>query len=107
MLNHITKHQKTKIFPLRWIGNFLGAYAGNHLVKSVDMDEDNNLGLRFTYHVKMWKILNWPYKKWGTYYVLDTCFLRENMERDKDLLDRLGSDYDEDGIPYWEQDKGV
>jgi len=40
MINHSTKTQRTKIWPLRWIGNFLGGYAGNHLVKCVNMDED-------------------------------------------------------------------
>jgi len=27
----------------------------------------------------------------------------ESIERNKDILDRLGSDYDEDGKPYWEK----
>jgi hypothetical protein len=71
MINHSTKIQKTRIWPLRWIGNFCGEYAGNHLVKSLDLDEDNNLGLRFKYHAKMWKYLNKPYERWGTYYSLD------------------------------------
>jgi hypothetical protein len=71
MINHSTKIQRTKIWPLRWIGNFLGEYAGNHLVKAVDLDEDDNLGLRYKYHAKMWKYLNKPYERWGTYYSLD------------------------------------
>ena len=25
------------------------------------------------------------------------------MSRNKELLERLGSDYDENGIPYWEK----
>jgi hypothetical protein len=65
------KHQKTNILPLRWIGNFLGGYAGDHLVKAFDLDEDDNLGLRFKYHSRMWKYLNKPYELWGTYYILD------------------------------------
>ena len=39
-MKHSTKIQKTKILPLRWIGNFCGGYAGNHLVKAIDLDED-------------------------------------------------------------------
>ena len=31
-----TKIQRTKILPLRWIGNFLGEYAGNHLIKAIE-----------------------------------------------------------------------
>ena len=65
------KHQKTKILPLRWIGNFLGGYAGNHLIKAFDLDEDDNLGFKFKYHAKMWKYLNKPYELWGTYYIID------------------------------------
>lgn len=71
MINHLTKIEKTKILPLRWIGNFLGGYAGNHIVKCFDLDENNNLGLRYKYHAKMWKFLNKPYERWGTYYKLD------------------------------------
>jgi hypothetical protein len=71
MINHSTEIQRTKILPLRWIGNFLGGYAGNHLVKAFDLDEKHNLGLRFKYHSKMWKYLNKPYEWWGTYYKVD------------------------------------
>ena len=67
------KIQKTKILPLRWIGNFCGGYAGNHLVKAFNLDEqlDSNLGFRYKYHAKMWVILNKPYERWGTYYMID------------------------------------
>jgi hypothetical protein len=67
----IIKHQKTKIIPLRLIGNICGGFAGNHLVKAVYMDEDGDFNWRYTYHAKMWKYLNKPYERWGTYYVLD------------------------------------
>jgi hypothetical protein len=65
------KHQKTNILPLRWIGNICGEFAGNHIVKAVYLDEDNDLGFRYKYHAKMWKYLNKPYTLWGTYYILD------------------------------------
>lgn len=29
--------------------------------------------------------------------------MRQVGQEDKELLDRLGSDYDEDGIPYWDK----
>jgi hypothetical protein len=70
-LNKITKHQKTRIIPLRWIGNICGAYAGNHLVKCFDYDEEGKLGFAYKYHAKMWKYLNKPYELWGTYYMMD------------------------------------
>jgi hypothetical protein len=66
------KINRTRILPLRWIGNICGAYAGNHLVKCFDYDEDGKNGLAYKYHAKMWKYLNKPYEKWGTYYTINT-----------------------------------
>ncbi len=71
MIEHSTKIQKTKILPLRWIGNLCGEFAGNHLFKAMCMDEDQNYGWRYTYHAKMWKYLNKPYTLWGTYYIIN------------------------------------
>lgn len=95
-MNNIETIEKTKILPLRWIGNFLGEYAGNHLVKAIDLDEDDNLGFKFKYHSKMWKYLNKPYTWWGTYYELDIKGLQE------ELKGAGWDDYDEKGIPYWD-----
>ena len=66
------KKEKTRIVPLRWIGNICGEYAGNHLVKCFDYDEDGKYGFAYRYHAKMWKYLNKPYEWWGTYYLIDT-----------------------------------
>ena len=66
------KKEKTRILPLRWIGNICGEYAGNHLVKCFDYDEDGKYGFAYKYHAKMWKYLNKPYELWGTYYLIDT-----------------------------------
>jgi len=67
------KVQKTKILPLRWIGNICGEFAGNHLIKAIDLDEelDSHLSFSYKYHAKMWVILNKPYERWGTYYFID------------------------------------
>ncbi len=65
------KHQKTNVLPLRWIGNICGEYAGNHLVKCFNYDEEGKLGFRYKYHAKMWNYLNKPYERWGTYYMVD------------------------------------
>lgn len=103
-LNKVIKHQKTKILPLRWIGNILGEYAGNHLVKCANMDEDEEYGLRYKYHAKMYKILNKPYELWGTYYTIDMAAWKEELDQMK--IDMSGSgwdDYDEDGVAYWEK----
>jgi len=73
MINHSTKIQRTRVWPLRWIGNICGEFAGNHLVKAIDLDEslDSNLGFLYKYHAKMYLILNKPYELWGTYYTID------------------------------------
>ena len=100
--------QKTKIVPLRWIGNFLGGYAGNHLVKAIDLDEslDSNLGFRYKYHAKMWKYLNKPYEWWGTYYQVDIDKWKNEIDQMQiDLSGKEWDDYDEDGIAYWEKNK--
>ena len=94
--------QRTRILPLRWIGNFLGEYAGNHLVKCFDYDEDGKHGFAYKYHAKMWKVLNKPYEWWGTSYMIDMEAWKIDPET-QELLSKLGSDYDEDGIPYWEK----
>jgi hypothetical protein len=31
------------------------------------------------------------------------AFIKEILEQDHELLERLGSDYDEHGVPYWEK----
>ena len=66
------KINRTRILPLRWLGNFLGGYACNHLFKCFDYDEDGKHGFAYKYHAKMWKYLNKPYEKWGTYYTINT-----------------------------------
>lgn len=76
-----TKIEKTRIVPLRLISNWLGKIASGHLVKAVFLDEDGEHGWRYKYHAKMWKYLNKPYEKWGTYYSIDTKWLTENWEK--------------------------
>jgi hypothetical protein len=76
-----TKIEKTRIVPLRLISNWLGEIASGHLVKAVFLDEDGEHGWRYKYHAKMWKYLNKPYEKWGTYYSIDTKWLTENWEK--------------------------
>ena len=30
-------------------------------------------------------------------------YIKRIMEEDKNILEALGSDYDEDGVPYWDK----
>jgi hypothetical protein len=106
-MNNLTTIQKTNILPLRWIGNFCGEYAGNHLIKAIDLDEklDSQLGLRFKYHAKMWNYLNKPYQWWGTYYSIDMDAWKKDLDQMK--LDMSGdgwNDYDEFGVAYWDKE---
>ena len=98
----MTKIEKTRIWPLRVIGNFCGGFAGNHLFKALMLEEalDVDLGFRHKYHAKCWKYLNKPYSWWGTYYQLDI----EQMK--KDLEGSGWDDYDEFGKAYWENEGG-
>ena len=93
-----TKIEKTKILPLRWICNWCGAIATRSLVKAVDLDEDANYGFKYQYRAKVWKVLNKPYRWWGTYYEL-------NIKGMIDDLDGAGwDDYDEFGKAYWDKE---
>lgn len=102
MLEFSTKKHRTRILPLRWVANALNRPATYCLIKAVNMDEDEEYGWRYKMYGMGWKYLNAPYERWGTYYTIDMDGWREKLTKDE-VLDRLGSDYDEDGIPYWEK----
>ena len=72
MLDRMTKHERTRILPLRFIGNVCGGFAADHLFEALILEEalDADLGFRHKYHAKMWVLLNKPYTWWGTYYEL-------------------------------------
>jgi hypothetical protein len=106
MINHSTKIQRTKTLPLRWIGNISGEFAGNHIVKCVNMDEDQELGWRYKYHAFMWKYLNKPYEWWGTYYMLDMAAWKEELDQTRiAMADEGWDDYDTFGKAYWEKEE--
>jgi hypothetical protein len=73
------KIEKTKILPLRWIGNLCGGFAGDHIMMASYLHEDNTVELRYRYHAKMYRILNKPYEWWGTYYEVDTKAWKETL----------------------------
>ena len=87
-----------------------------------EYDEDNSFvppkfdHLRIRTYNWLYNVLDKPYSRWGTYYSLDLDALRkeawgEGIDPDAidklksdEVLKRLGSDYDENGIPYWDYD---
>lgn len=88
--------EKTRILPLRWFGNLCNSISSNSLVKAFMLQDNNNFGFRFKFHSKVWHYVNKPYERWGTYY------LAEWIKNDP-VLEKLGSDYDENGVAYWEK----
>lgn len=70
-LKFSNKIHKTKILPLRWIGNLCGDIAGNSVVKAFALQDQENFGYRFKFHSGVWHYLNKPYAWWGTYYKID------------------------------------
>lgn len=96
-LRRSTKIEKTKILPLRWIGNICGEISTTHLVEAVHMSDHDDHGFKYKYHAIIWKIFHKPYMKWGTFYQLDIQGLKD------DLKGSGWDDYDEDGIAYWEK----
>jgi hypothetical protein len=70
-LNSAKKIERTRILPLRWIGNTSSYIATRSLTKAFNLQRQNDLGYRFKFHCKVWKYVNKPYELWGTYYKLD------------------------------------
>jgi hypothetical protein len=90
-------HQ-TKILPLRWFANACERVASRHLtIYLYRSDRNKNISAR--YHAFLSNLFYKPYFKWGTMYEYSLT----NIIKDDEVLDRLGSDYDEDGISYWEK----
>lgn len=50
MKEYSTKVNRTKILPLRWIGNIFGGFATNHLMSAAYLDENGQYGFRYKYH---------------------------------------------------------
>jgi len=107
-MTKMTKIEKTRIWPLRVIGNFCGGFAGNHLFKAMILEEelDVDLGFRYKYHAKMWVLLNKPYEWWGTYYQVDIDRWKNEIDQMRiDMSDKGWDDYDEFGKAYWDKDE--
>jgi hypothetical protein len=103
-----TMHHNTNILPLRWLGNACEMPASWLLMKCVWLSEDGlDEGLRYKVYSYISNRLYKPYFKWGTYYTINN--MKEVMEElnndpeHQELMKRLGSDYDENGIPYWDK----
>jgi hypothetical protein len=70
-LNNAKKIQRTKILPLRWIGNLCEKPAKYHLNMSLHHMDHDDYGLSCRYHAYASTLLYKPYFWWGTYYELN------------------------------------
>jgi hypothetical protein len=84
------REDRTSIFPLRWFANLCGEIAGWSILKAAYLDEDEDYGIKYKIHGKIYS-LTWPvYNKFGTFYKIDF-----------DMSGKEWDDYDENGHPYW------
>jgi hypothetical protein len=79
--------------PLRWIANWAGSIASKNMLKLSYMEDEGIKGFKYKYYGWLWDTF-WPlYQKHGTFYKL----------LDMDMSGSGWDDYNEDGIPYWEE----
>ena len=78
--------------PLRWVANFFGWIGGWVILKICFLDEDENFGLRYKFYSFIYDLFMPIYFKYGSFY-----------EFNFDMSGKGWDDYDENGVPYWEQ----
>lgn len=103
------KTYKTNIFPLRWFADLfchkISMVFFNIGLKANDKStydwEHFNLFDEIKEKIgwRMYRIFDYPYTKWGTYYVFDSSKLKELRE---EMHGPDWDDYDKNGIPYWD-----
>ncbi len=107
-LDKFQKQHGTKILPLRWFANLCEIPAHYHLSKALHYDDHDDHGFVYRYHAFLSHWFYKPYLKWGTTYVLDMEKTLNAWKEDpemQELMKNLGSDYDEDGVAYWEKNE--
>lgn len=106
------KVQNTRILPLRWLANYLFEPLAMKFfnIGLRRHDELDNMGaeervfkndLKLKVSWRLYEILSEPYMRWGTFYELDMTKIKEDLD-DMDLSGPEWNDYDENGVPYWE-----
>lgn len=110
-----TPIHKTNNLLLRWFANNISNPVSHHFL-SLGLgiyfrDEDGiapmtpALKRRMNFYIKIEKITGIPYRKWGTTYLLNMDEFKKIWEEDPDhqeLMKRL-TDYNENGVAYWEE----
>jgi hypothetical protein len=94
------KIQKTKIVPLRWFANGISSIGSTCLVKAAFLDEDGDFGFKYRFYSRVWKVANFFYSRWGTYYELDMDEWLKDLK--EDMAGAEWDDYDSEGNAYWQ-----
>jgi len=104
-----TPQHKTKVLPLRWLVNGVFHTASMYFFsKSLGIyfrDEDGitpmtpKLERKMEFYHKLYKILDKPYDKFGTTYLISRNFLDKVSE---EISGSEWDDYDENDVAYWE-----
>ena len=99
---------KTKNILLRWLANnvfhTVSMWFFHIALNATDKREYNfdNYYIRHAFAeffgFRLYKIFDYPYSKWGTYYKFDSEFLKELKQ---EMSSSGWDDYDDNGIPYW------
>lgn len=91
------KEHRTNILPLRWFANICESIAHFFLSRYLYWDNLDHFNKRSKLWAKLSTIFYAPYMRWGTVYVMSDKF-----ESISNMAGAEWSDYDEDGIPYWD-----
>ncbi len=71
-LEKFTKIHQTKILPLRWFANLCEKPAHYHLNKYLYYSDHDDHGLACRLHAYISNMFYKPYRRWGTFYIIDT-----------------------------------
>lgn len=78
--------------PLRWIANVFGSIGSWAILKICFLDEEENFGLRYKVYGFIYNMFMPIYFKHGSFYKWDF-----------DMSEKGWDDYNENGVPYWEE----
>ena len=73
-----TQIHKTNFLPLRWFANSCNYVSHYPLMRAVNLEYANKIPQSIKWW-KLYKLIDIPYKKWGTTYSLNSTTNKENM----------------------------
>jgi hypothetical protein len=73
---------KTNILPLRWFANLCNHLASPFLCRALHHSDHDDYGWKNFFNSYMYKLINKPYEKWGTTYLVISWDLEEDIDKD-------------------------